>query len=142
MKAIAWSVLLISLACGSVIAASATLAKTQKSPVPISNADFARGAADATAAFASGHPGIYIPSYSNMPNGPDDPVLARARDLQVAVMREKGIEPHSSSTGCIPVPGLPQYVNGYNSVAQPRLAARFGPSYMDDIQAEVARRMK
>jgi hypothetical protein len=101
-----------------------------------------RGAADATAAFARGHPGLYVLFYSNMPNGPDDPILAQERDLLLAVLKEKGIEPFNSNPGCIISSTLPEYSEGYNSIADGLLKAMFGPSYMDDIHKEVSRRMK
>jgi hypothetical protein len=107
---------------------------------PQPNADRDRGGADARAAFDSGHPAIYLHLYSNMPNGPDDPHLARARDLLVTVLREKGIEARSFARGCIPSPGLDDYAAGFNAVAEPLLASRLGAHYMEDVKAEVARR--
>ena len=101
-----------------------------------------RGAADARAAFARGHPGLYVRFYSNMPNGPDDPILAQERDLLVAVLKEKGIEPFNTDPGCIISSTLPEYSEGYNSVADGLLKAMFGPSYLGDIHKEVSRRMK
>jgi hypothetical protein len=47
-----------------------------------------RGAADVEAAYASGHLGMYMAFYSDMPNGPEDPALAPERDLLIAVLRE------------------------------------------------------
>lgn len=106
------------------------------------DADFARGVDAAEAAYASGKGGWYFHYYSNMPNGPDDPVLVQERDLFVEVLKEKGIEPLSTNSGCIPVPGLLRFGEGYNSIADTLLKEKFGANYMTLLKQEVARRMK
>ncbi len=106
------------------------------------NADFRKGVAEAKADFANGRTGWYFHSYSNMPNGPDDPILARQRDLFTAALKAKGIEPMNSNSGCIPVPGLPDLADGYNSIADAKLKAKFGDNYMTLLKEEVALRMR
>ncbi|MES3025247.1 MAG: hypothetical protein V4857_27035 [Pseudomonadota bacterium] len=104
------------------------------------------GAAAAIAAFASGQAGWYYVFYSNMPSGPDDPVLAQKRDLFVAVLAEKGIKAIGSRGGpsCIPsvfTPEEQQFEKSYNAMSDRLLKGKLGPSYMEDIHKEVARRM-
>jgi lipoprotein-anchoring transpeptidase ErfK/SrfK len=53
------------------------------------DAEFEQGRATAKADFAAGRPGWYFFFYSNMPNGPDDPVQARERDLFIALLEER-----------------------------------------------------
>jgi hypothetical protein len=104
--------------------------------------DFARGVASAEADFAQGRDGWYFHFYSNMPNGPDDPVLVRKDAIFIALLREKHVEAHSSNSGCILNPALYRHAEGYNSVADKRLREKFGANYMDVLNVEVARRMK
>jgi hypothetical protein len=101
----------------------------------------AAGAAAATAEFAAGRLAYYFWLYSNMPNGPDDPVEVAKRELMVAVVEEKGIEVRTANSGCIIDPELDAQIYGYNEVADRLLKARFGASYQDDIRKEVERRM-
>lgn len=104
--------------------------------------DFARGIAKAKADYAQGKGGWHYWAYSNMPNGPDDPVRVRENALFVALLLEKGIVPMNASTGCIPVPGVAEFAAGYNSVADALLKQRLGDDYMARLKAEVARRMQ
>ena len=106
------------------------------------DAEIERGRAAAQADFATGRPGWYFFFYSNMPNGPDDPVQARERDLFIALLEEKGIRPMNSSTGCIPDTAFPRFTHGYNQVAEPLLKEKFGSDYLRLWKEEVARRMK
>jgi hypothetical protein len=106
------------------------------------DAEFEQGRATAKADFAAGRPGWYFFFYSNMPNGPDDPVQARERDLFIALLEEKGIRPMNSSTGCIPDTAFPRFTQGYNMVAEPLLKEKFGSDYLRLFKEEVARRMK
>lgn len=106
------------------------------------DADFERGLAKAKADFAQGLRGWYFHAYSNMPNGPDDPLLARKRDLFVDVLNEKGIKAMSINSGCVPVPGLFRFAEGYNSIADTMLKEKFGANYMPLLNEEVDRRMK
>jgi hypothetical protein len=76
-----------------------------------------------------------------MPNGPDDPVRVRERDLFAAVLLERGIQPMGWNNGCDPSSTVSIFAEGYNSVADGLLKARFGPGFMDEINREVARRM-
>jgi hypothetical protein len=105
-------------------------------------AEFARGVAEARSTFARGKAGWYFYSYSNMPNGPDDPILARERDLFIAVLKEKGIEALSSNSACIPGGQLAQFAEGYNSIADVKLRAKYGDNYMALLKQEVSRRMR
>ncbi len=108
---------------------------------PVADPDFARGVADAKTAYKEGYGGLYFYLYTNMPSGPDDPVLARERDVFVALLTEKGIKSHASNSGCIDVPGLHKYSEGYNSIADARLKKKFGADYMEQFKREVARRI-
>ena len=128
----------LSGACGAVLAGKASAPPAARAV----DADFARGEAVAKADFAAGRGGWYFHWYSNMPNGPDDPVLARERDLFVALLYEKGIEPKNSSTGCIPDSSLPRFAEGYNAIAEPLLKKKYGADYMILLKQEVARRMQ
>lgn len=106
------------------------------------NADFRKGVAEAKADIAKGRNAWYFHFYSNMPSGPDDPVLARERDLFVEMYTAKGIDLMNSASNCIPVPGLHLRAEGYNVVAEPELKRKFGDNFMTLIKEAVARRMK
>ena len=101
-----------------------------------------RGRAQARADYAQGKGAWHYWGYSNMPNGPDDPVRVREDAEFVAMLVEKGIVPVNANPGCIPAPEFAQFVAGYNAVADGLLKQRLGEDYMARIKQEVARRMR
>ena len=131
----------------ALLGASTPQAHAGKAPATVKTvrtvqSDFTRGIAQAKVDYAQGKGGWHYWHYSNMPNGPDDPVRVRENALFVALLRENGIVPMSTNTGCIPVPGLAEFAAGYNSVADAVLKQRLGDDYMARLKAEVARRME
>ncbi len=128
-------------------AASTPPAQAGKPPAPVRKAqavqsEAERGRAQARADYAQGKGAWHYWGYSNMPNGPDDPVRVREDTEFVALLVEKGIVPVNANPGCIPAPEFAEFVSGYNAVADGLLKQRLGEDYMARIKQEVARRMQ
>ena len=101
-----------------------------------------RGRAQAREDYTHGKGAWHYWGYSNMPNGPDDPVRVREDAEFVALLVEKGIVPVNANPGCVPAPEFAQFVAGYNRVADGLLKQRLGEDYMARIKQDVARRMQ
>lgn len=129
------------------LVASMSSAQAGKPPAPARKAQVVqseaeRGKRQARADFAQGKGAWHYWGYSNMPNGPDDPVRVREDAEFVALLVEKGIVPVNANPGCIPAPEFAEFVAGYNAVADGLLKQRLGEDYMARIKEEVARRMQ
>jgi hypothetical protein len=131
----------------ALLGASTSQAHAGKPPAPVqavqaAQSNSARGIAQAKTDYAQGKGAWHYWGYSNMPNGPDDPVRVRENDLFVRLLVEKGIVPVNANPGCIPAPAFAEFAAGYNSVADTLLRQKFGDDYMARLKAEVARRME
>lgn len=140
MKAALFLTAACLVASTSSVQAGKPLAPARKVQAVQSEAE--RGKSRARADYAQGKGAWHYWGYSNMPNGPDDPVRVRQDAEFVALLVEKGTVPVNANPGCIPAPEFAEFVAGYNAVADSLLQQRLGEDYMARLKDEVARRMQ